>query len=64
MNDIFPDQAAQRQSCRGLRGQGATVVCSARNEQELRDTLALIEKAGGRPSMFVADAVKHAQMVA
>lgn len=43
---------------------GAAVVCSARKEDELRETLALIEKAGGRSSMFTADVVEHAQMLA
>ena len=43
---------------------GAAVVCSARKEDELRETLALIEKAGGKSSMFIDDVVEHAQMVA
>lgn len=43
---------------------GAAVVCSARKEDELRQTLTLIEKAGGKSSMFIADVVEHAQMVA
>ncbi|QDL38492.1 SDR family NAD(P)-dependent oxidoreductase [Rhodoferax sediminis] len=43
---------------------GAAVVCSARKEGELGVTLALIEKAGGRASIFTADVVEHAQMLA
>ncbi|MGH8784462.1 MAG: SDR family NAD(P)-dependent oxidoreductase [Cupriavidus necator] len=43
---------------------GAAVVCSARNEQELRETLVLIEQASGQASMIFADVVDHAQMVA
>ena len=40
------------------------MVCSARKEDELRETLALIEKASGRSSIFTADVVEHAQMLA
>lgn len=43
---------------------GAAVVCSARKEHELQETLALIEAAGGKASLFAADVVDHAQMVA
>lgn len=43
---------------------GASVVCSARNAHELKETLALIEGAGGKGSLFGADVVDHGQMVA
>lgn len=43
---------------------GAAVVCSARKANELQETLALIEAAGGKASVFAADVVDHAQMTA
>lgn len=43
---------------------GAAVVCNARQEKELQETVALITQAGGTASLFAADVVDHAQMKA
>ena len=39
----------------GLAGAGACVVCSARGQEEIAETAALIETAGGRALAVVAD---------
>ena len=43
---------------------GATVVVSARTEDELKETVAMIETSGGKASLFVADVVDYSQMSA
>lgn len=39
---------------------GAAVVCSARREADIRDTVALIEAAGGRALAYAADVADYA----
>jgi NAD(P)-dependent dehydrogenase (short-subunit alcohol dehydrogenase family) len=52
---------------RGIAGvlaeAGATIVCSARTKTEIDETVALIEKAGGKAVALTADVMKKADLV-
>src|SRR3569833_269436 len=46
-----------------LADAGATIVCSARTKTEIDETVALIEKAGGKAVALTADVMKKADLV-
>lgn len=47
----------------GYATAGASVVCNARNDHELRETVRLIDRAGGRACAVIADVREYAEVV-